>query len=805
MRVIGVSPSGEPSRTSGSVVLGEDLRGGDRRGTGLADLYPGGVIRDDGGLDRRGPHREHRGEVGGHSIASPDDIEDLARGRRDVVDHPIGVDQSHPTLAQREQEPLGAQSVQDGGQRFRVLEIHRRAEGGLELPAVRLEDRRPAVGEEVPVLRVDDDGDTFRLGRGDRPMDHRFGEDALVVILEDQGIGIGDGAVDGEEEGLHLGPAEIGVDLLIDPHDLLAPRDDTGLGRGGAIDGDDPPRVGAEGGEHGAHALAGAVVPDGSDELELRTDGRDVLRDVGGPAERLHPVADADDGDGGLGGDPFDIAAQVDVEHRIPDDGDPAASSGWRGEESLEALAGQGGWCHGPRKMVTDPPPRDGRPGCAGSPSFTPMARLKPPAAVREICRTLEGAGFEAWCVGGAVRDALVGIETLDWDIATSARPEEVQRLFRRTVPVGIRFGTVGVLDRDGILHEVTTFRHDVETDGRHAVVRFGASLDEDLARRDFTINAIAVHAETLAIRDPFDGRGDLTRRVVRCVGVAAARMEEDRLRALRAIRFAGRFGFAIDPETWEAIRESAPHLTRLSMERVKQELDKIMEQVEQPSASLERYREAGILTVLLPSLAEAPVLRFRTIDFLARPARLRRPARRALRLAALFAEPGQGVPAALERTLKGLKFSNEEVALTRSGAAALAAVPSLAPVREQFAEERALRRFVATVGRLQVPLVARLLWARATAELASMSADAAAVREARLGGIRLYRRAMRIAWHDPITLGDLVIDGDDLRGIGIHSGPEIGATLKRLLESVLDDPTRNTRERLLALASVRT
>lgn len=134
-----------------------------------------------------------------------------------------------------------------------------------------------------------------------------------------------------------------------------------------------------------------------------------------------------------------------------------------------------------------------------------------------------------------------------------------------------------------------------------------------------------------------------------------------------------------------------------------------------------------------------------------------------------------------------------------------MAAVPSLAPVREQFAEERALRRFVATVGRLQVPLVARLLWARATAELASMSADAAAVREARLGGIRLYRRAMRIAWHDPITLGDLVIDGDDLRGIGIHSGPEIGATLKRLLESVLDDPTRNTRERLLALASVRT
>ena len=430
------------------------------------------------------------------------------------------------------------------------------------------------------------------------------------------------------------------------------------------------------------------------------------------------------------------------------------------------------------------------------------MSRLEPPVAVREICRALEGAGFEAWCVGGAVRDALLGIETLDWDIATSARPEEVQRLFRRTVPVGIQFGTVGVLDREGVLHEVTTFRHDVETDGRHAVVRFGASLDEDLARRDLTINAIAVHAETLAIRDPFDGRGDLARGVVRCVGGAAARMEEDRLRALRAIRFAGRFDFAIDPETWAAICASAPFLTRLSMERVKQELDKIMEQVERPSASLERYREAGVLAVLLPVLVDVPALRFRTIDFLARPARVRRPARRALRLAALFAEPGQAAPAALERTLKGLRFSNEEVALTRSVAAAVAAVPSMAVVTEQFSAEVTLRRFVATVGRLQVPLVARVLWARAAATLASADADIARVRAARQAGIRLYRRAMRIAWRDPITLGDLAIDGDDLRGVGIRNGPEVGATLKRLLELVLADPSRNTRESLLAAAS---
>src|SRR5690606_16140696 len=116
----------------------------------------------------------------------------------------------------------------------------------------------------------------------------------------------------------------------------------------------------------------------------------------------------------------------------------------------------------------------------------------RPPGAVHRIARRLEEAGYQTWCVGGAVRDALLGIRNLDWDLATAAPPQEVRRLFRRTVPVGIEFGTVGVLDDDGRMHEVTTFRRDIKTDGRHAVVEFGASLDDDLARRDFTINAIA-------------------------------------------------------------------------------------------------------------------------------------------------------------------------------------------------------------------------------------------------------------------------------------------------------------------------
>jgi tRNA nucleotidyltransferase (CCA-adding enzyme) len=437
---------------------------------------------------------------------------------------------------------------------------------------------------------------------------------------------------------------------------------------------------------------------------------------------------------------------------------------------------------------------------------------LQPPETVRSISRTLEAAGHQAWCVGGAVRDALLGIETLDWDIATSARPEQVQELFRRTVPVGLKYGTVGVLDRHGTLHEVTTFRHDVETDGRHAVVKFGASLDEDLARRDFTINAIAVHAETLELRDPFEGRTDLERRIVRCVGDAQERLREDRLRALRALRFAGRFEFSLDPATWQAIRDSAAHLGRLSMERVKQELEKVMEQVARPSVTLERYREAGIFAALVPALADAPKARFAAIDHLARPGLLRRPHRRMLRLAALFIEPGVPAPRALEQTLKDLKFSNVEVRTAMSlatvaadcgwtvqapGPAFAASEPPSRWAPLLALDDAALRRMLARVGRLTVPGLARILWARANAEGATV-ADGRA-------GVALYRGALRSAFRDPLAVGDLAIDGEDLRQAGVPAGKPMGDMLKHLLDVVLDAPAHNTREVLLAEVRART
>src|SRR6266513_5517614 len=286
------------------------------------------------------------------------------------------------------------------------------------------------------------------------------------------------------------------------------------------------------------------------------------------------------------------------------------------------------------------------------------MTKLNPPETVRGIAKRLEDAGFETWCVGGAVRDALLGHPHLDWDLATRATPTEVRKLFKRTVPVGVEFGTIGVLDQNNVMHEVTTFRRDVNTDGRHAVVEFGASLDDDLARRDYTINAIAYSPSRNEIRDPYDGRKDLEGKLIRAVGDPRERMREDRLRALRAIRFAARFGFAIERDTWDAIVESAPELSRLSAERVKQEIEKTMDQVRLPSKAFAMWRDTGAFGTLIPSLARVTDRQLAPLDHLRRPILSGRPARRATRIAALFSSvPG----ATVRKTLKDLRFSNSD------------------------------------------------------------------------------------------------------------------------------------------------
>jgi tRNA nucleotidyltransferase (CCA-adding enzyme) len=420
---------------------------------------------------------------------------------------------------------------------------------------------------------------------------------------------------------------------------------------------------------------------------------------------------------------------------------------------------------------------------------------LDPPESVKEIVARLERAGFETWCVGGAVRDALLGHPHLDWDFATAATPAQVMSVFKRTVPVGIEFGTVGVFDSANTMHEVTTFRRDVKTDGRHAVVEFGASLDDDLARRDFTVNAIAYHPKSEEVRDPYEGRLDLDRGVIRAVGTATERMREDRLRALRGIRFASRFGFHIEPATWAAIRDSAAHMGRLSPERVKQELEKTMEQVERPSVALEWWREAGFLKALVPSIAAVPAERFAALDQLARGTGDEGRGATLSRLAMLFFGEMESTTSA---ALKALRFSNADTGWIASLAGSRAELGGAidAALNAGTPPAGAVRRWVARIGRMRTETFFSLNAALWRARLAGKG-DAGL--ESRLDP--LTRAAVEIAFRDPIEIADLAVDGEDLQKMGVPNGPRMGKALHALLDRVIDDPALNTSAALLDLA----
>ena len=424
------------------------------------------------------------------------------------------------------------------------------------------------------------------------------------------------------------------------------------------------------------------------------------------------------------------------------------------------------------------------------------MALMQPPEQVVRLTRVLEDAGYEAWCVGGGVRDALLGIPNLDWDLTTSAKPQQVRRLFRRTIPVGIEFGTVGVLDDAGVMHEVTTFRADVETDGRHAVVRFGDSLDEDLARRDFTINAIAYSPSRDQLRDPFGGQSDIATRTLRAVGIAKDRMREDRLRALRAIRFAARFGFTMEQATWQAIVSSAPHLQRLSPERVQQEIVKTMRQVARPSTAFRLWRDSGAIAELVPSLAGITDRELLALDHLRLPLLGRRPQRLQARLGGLFSAARPGTVLA---TLKALRFSNAD----SSWIAALVELwhgmgheMKQALMAAEPPSDAVLRGWAGRAGRTRLSALLRLADAHWWAE---RELGTAAPSRARVESV--YRRAVRIAYRDPVSISDLAVNGDDLQKIGV-AGKRLGDALRSLLQYVLEDPSRNTRDELLRRAA---
>ena len=406
--------------------------------------------------------------------------------------------------------------------------------------------------------------------------------------------------------------------------------------------------------------------------------------------------------------------------------------------------------------------------------------RLNPPDSLSKVSNALEEAGFESWAVGGAVRDSLLSIQRSDWDLATNAQPHEVVALFPRTVPLGIEHGTVGVLDEDGVLYEVTTFRKDVETDGRHAVVAFAETIEEDLGRRDFTINAIAWRERTGELKDPWDGRSDLTAGILRAVGDPAERFAEDYLRVLRGLRFAGAYELSFDPPTREALELAVPGLKRLSAERVREELIKVL-RGRSPSVALDLYRNTGALEAWYPELAkhaETPAW-----DEALRSVDAARRGRWLLRLCRLLVVIPSGEPGVAE-VMERLKFSKAEQRRVRHlwehYLPFVSPIHSSAEIREWLSEigpgtERDLFRLHFADGRASgTDDVVRGLvfsWRRVHAE--------------RTGG-------------SAIELRDLKVDGNDVLALGLEPGPLVSLVLDELHAQVLEDPDLNTRDALL-------
>lgn len=411
-----------------------------------------------------------------------------------------------------------------------------------------------------------------------------------------------------------------------------------------------------------------------------------------------------------------------------------------------------------------------------------------PPAGFREVAETLESRGYEAWAVGGAVRDELLGHSRADWDLATDARPADLRRIFRRTVPIGIEHGTVGVVASDGIMYEVTTFRRDVETDGRHAVIEFADSIDEDLARRDFTINALAWRPMTDELRDPYGGVADLESGVLRAVGDPTRRFAEDYLRVLRGLRFAGRFELEIEPETGEALSAGVRRLGGLSAERVREELMKVLSGP-RPAASLRLYGEHGALDLWYPEVAEAsradPAFELSLAAVEELPAH-----RPLLRLVRWWLPIGSDAEDRVERTralTRRLKFSNADASrilhLMRHYEPPVSPTDSAAQIRCWLSE----------VGVSAARDLFRLRFAGARARRA--------IETMRLLAFTWRRVHQEQLGHPPLGLGELAIDGSDLLELGVDEGPAIGVLLDELHARVLEDPSVNEREILLEMA----
>ena len=386
-----------------------------------------------------------------------------------------------------------------------------------------------------------------------------------------------------------------------------------------------------------------------------------------------------------------------------------------------------------------------------------------------ELLDTLHRAGYAAYVVGGCVRDSLLGLTPHDWDLCTSALPQQGMELFgeEKCIPTGLQHGTVTVKQGGG-LYEITTFRTEgAYTDGRHPdEVHFVPDVREDLARRDFTINAMAYN-EKEGLVDPFGGQADLQSGILRAVGVPHQRFTEDALRILRLYRFAARFGFAIDPPTAQAAQELCAHLDCVSVERIEEELAKLLS-APAPAA----YLDEKILGVVLPELSpEALAAAKPVVD--ACPA-----GEQALpvRLAALLLSLGED---GTRRTLRRLRCSN---ACIEETAVLVREVVSGVPVSLNIYARRLLGKYnLCTVQRLA---------ALGTALQPERSADFAALSELaeRLDADGVCCR-----------ISQLAVNGRDLMAAGVPAGPGIRKVLEALLDGVIREEYPNERQALLA------
>lgn len=375
---------------------------------------------------------------------------------------------------------------------------------------------------------------------------------------------------------------------------------------------------------------------------------------------------------------------------------------------------------------------------------------------IRFVIERLEAHGFEAYVVGGALRDTLLGRAASDFDVTTSALPSEMQEVFydQKTIETGLKHGTLTVLVKGSPI-EVTTFRIDGEyLDARHpSEVLFTRSLEEDLARRDFTVNAMAYN-EAAGLIDLFGGREDLENRRIRAVGEPEKRFSEDALRILRAFRFASKLGFAIEEKTFRAIATCREGLRRVSAERIAAELSGILVGGKATEA-LALMEKSGVLAMVLPEAVLSAALETLSPEF-------------EVRLAFLLKDTEQE---ALSARLHALRLSNQSI----HKVTALACLS-----REELAgtDEPQVRRLLAKSGEYFVPL------------LEILSAKGAPVGELRRTAERIVARG------DCLRVSDLALSGKDLTALG-YKGKEIGDTLDLLLAAVLDDPTLNQKEKL--------